>query len=272
MRKLLHYRVWLALVWISCGSLISGCWDSHDINLRTMPVIMGIAKGSSHRYEVTLQIPIPVEKGLSMKIVSQSINCYNGCRYEATIAQYKKAIMNDVTTFFKYSNPRPAGIPKYRRQVYGKPMRPRKTSFYRLFALVKKRFFPSLDPLCWKREDDCAIEQRRHPSYKLKSNNYYGAAVEVLENANITLESAKMRWSARLTKEDPTIDGKLFIRSALTESKEKATINELVSSLQSLMTDQYLMCYKRRSDKIKKSAIYADPICLEHFVLVIYFP
>ncbi|WP_127532803.1 Ger(x)C family spore germination protein [Paenibacillus kobensis] len=60
----------LLMLWIGCGGLIGGCWDYHDINHRAMPVIMGIGQGENKAYQVYLQIPIPAEQKLVIKVVS----------------------------------------------------------------------------------------------------------------------------------------------------------------------------------------------------------
>ncbi|MBO7742979.1 Ger(x)C family spore germination protein [Paenibacillus sp. MWE-103] len=49
--------------------LLTGCWDTRDINHRALPVCMGIAKQAG-LYHVYLQFPDPVKDGLQLKVVS----------------------------------------------------------------------------------------------------------------------------------------------------------------------------------------------------------
>ncbi|RAP75025.1 Ger(x)C family spore germination protein [Paenibacillus montanisoli] len=70
-------KIVLSFVSICLMLILSGCWDSHDINLRTMPIIVGVAKGKSYAYDFTLQIPIPAEKALSIKTISQEANSFS---------------------------------------------------------------------------------------------------------------------------------------------------------------------------------------------------
>ena len=46
--------------------LLTGCWESKDINKRALPVAMGICKGEHQKYRVGLRIPEP--KGGTMQI------------------------------------------------------------------------------------------------------------------------------------------------------------------------------------------------------------
>ncbi|MFC4807846.1 Ger(x)C family spore germination protein [Paenibacillus sp. GCM10023250] len=68
--------------------LLTGCWDSRDINHRALPVCMGIAKHGSV-YHVYLQFPDPVRDGLELKVVSD---------YGYTITQAVDAISAKMTS------------------------------------------------------------------------------------------------------------------------------------------------------------------------------
>ncbi|WEG13482.1 Ger(x)C family spore germination protein [Pullulanibacillus sp. KACC 23026] len=50
--------------------VLSGCWDNKDIDKRVLPLVIGIAKGDNHDYEVTVQIPITKSSGLMSRIVT----------------------------------------------------------------------------------------------------------------------------------------------------------------------------------------------------------
>ncbi|MBO0997590.1 Ger(x)C family spore germination protein [Bacillus sp. SD075] len=39
--------------------MLCGCWDIKDINKRSIPLVMGIAKDNDEEYKITLQIPLP---------------------------------------------------------------------------------------------------------------------------------------------------------------------------------------------------------------------
>ncbi|TYS90433.1 Ger(x)C family spore germination protein [Rossellomorea aquimaris] len=48
--------------------MMSGCWDTRDINHRVMPVVLGISKDSD-QYKVFLQIPHPQQDVIQTKVV-----------------------------------------------------------------------------------------------------------------------------------------------------------------------------------------------------------
>jgi spore germination protein KC len=48
--------------------MMSGCWDTKDINHRLMPVVLGISKDAD-KYKVFLQIPQPVQGTIQTKVV-----------------------------------------------------------------------------------------------------------------------------------------------------------------------------------------------------------
>lgn len=39
------------------GILLTGCWDTKDINKQYLPVVMGVGKGDTEKYRIILQIP-----------------------------------------------------------------------------------------------------------------------------------------------------------------------------------------------------------------------
>ncbi|MFC7785227.1 MULTISPECIES: Ger(x)C family spore germination protein [unclassified Rossellomorea] len=60
-----------AVIWLSLLFLVfmmSGCWDTRDINHRVMPVVLGISKDSD-QYKVFLQIPHPQQDMIQTKVV-----------------------------------------------------------------------------------------------------------------------------------------------------------------------------------------------------------
>ncbi|UQZ81272.1 hypothetical protein SK3146_00428 [Paenibacillus konkukensis] len=52
-----------ALLWFGMAGVLTGCWDTKDINKRLMPVVMGICKNPDQTYRIILQIPSPEKKG-----------------------------------------------------------------------------------------------------------------------------------------------------------------------------------------------------------------
>ncbi|WP_262371805.1 Ger(x)C family spore germination protein [Rossellomorea aquimaris] len=60
-----------AVIWLFLLLLVfmmSGCWDTRDINHRVMPVVLGISKDSD-QYKVFLQIPHPQQDVIQTKVV-----------------------------------------------------------------------------------------------------------------------------------------------------------------------------------------------------------
>lgn len=57
---------------VSLASVLSltGCWDNKDINHRSLPVVMGIAKQEDD-YQITLQIPQPIENRLRIRVYEE---------------------------------------------------------------------------------------------------------------------------------------------------------------------------------------------------------
>ncbi|WP_165279899.1 Ger(x)C family spore germination protein [Paenibacillus protaetiae] len=74
MRNRLPRRVCIIAICICCSFITGGCWDYHDINHRSIPLIIGISKGKEKAYSVSLQIPIPAEKKLTVKVISSEGN------------------------------------------------------------------------------------------------------------------------------------------------------------------------------------------------------
>ncbi|BBH23594.1 putative spore germination protein YfkR [Paenibacillus baekrokdamisoli] len=56
-------RIGLFLYCLGCFTILTGCWDTKDINKRLMPVVMGICKKEQQPYKIILQIPSPQMKG-----------------------------------------------------------------------------------------------------------------------------------------------------------------------------------------------------------------
>ncbi|SDW80116.1 Ger(x)C family spore germination protein [Paenibacillus sp. CF384] len=286
------------LVCLTFPLLLSGCWDSHDINLRTMPVIIGIGKGESQAYNVTLQIPIPAEDTFSIKTVSQEsssiglafdnmkINIENyidlldiemvvfhesvaheGLEEEfnnavrtrgipprslvaITDANMKelftntnKAIKSDVTTFLKFSNKAAGWTPKTA-----------KTKMWEAYESTKSYTQDVIIPIIRPGKETvlnfpgsavmregkmvARIGQEETMFANVVTNRFHGAAIEVLKSANLMILNAKMKWKARLTQDGPTLDGTLYVKAALTESREDASEEELTAEMEKYMTDQ----------------------------------
>lgn len=71
------HRSFLPVVLVLCilSTLLTGCWDTKDINKRLMPVVMGICKEKNQDYRIILQIPSPQKKGSQyMESSSATIN------------------------------------------------------------------------------------------------------------------------------------------------------------------------------------------------------
>ncbi|NBD27268.1 Ger(x)C family spore germination protein [Paenibacillus glycinis] len=58
-----------AVVGLLCA--LCGCWDNRDIDHRSLPVVMGVALHDD-LYEVVLQIPETSQKGIDIRIISQT--------------------------------------------------------------------------------------------------------------------------------------------------------------------------------------------------------
>ena len=54
--------------------LLSGCWDTRDINKRYSPAVIGIADGGSEKYRIVLQIPTPDGKTQILESKANSIS------------------------------------------------------------------------------------------------------------------------------------------------------------------------------------------------------
>ncbi|REK76859.1 Ger(x)C family spore germination protein [Paenibacillus paeoniae] len=59
---------------LSLVLLLTGCWDTKDINKHYLPAVMGIGKGDSQKYKVILQIPIANEKTQILEKEAESIS------------------------------------------------------------------------------------------------------------------------------------------------------------------------------------------------------
>ncbi|MCY9658937.1 Ger(x)C family spore germination protein [Paenibacillus chondroitinus] len=59
------HRSFLSVILLLCtlSALLTGCWDTKDINKRLMPVVMGICKEKNQDYRIVLQIPSPEKQG-----------------------------------------------------------------------------------------------------------------------------------------------------------------------------------------------------------------
>lgn len=57
-----RYSFWGMTVGLLCLSLLlTGCWDRRDIEERTSVIAMGIDKGEKQNYEISIQVPIPLQ-------------------------------------------------------------------------------------------------------------------------------------------------------------------------------------------------------------------
>ncbi|GGI44867.1 hypothetical protein GCM10008018_09240 [Paenibacillus marchantiophytorum] len=58
-------RSFVSVILLLCtlSALLTGCWDTKDINKRLMPVVMGICKEKNQDYRIILQIPSPEKQG-----------------------------------------------------------------------------------------------------------------------------------------------------------------------------------------------------------------
>ncbi|SDX50430.1 Ger(x)C family spore germination protein [Paenibacillus sp. CF384] len=52
-------RLYTGAILIVCAALLTGCWDIKDLNHRVLPIVMGISYGTSHKYRVHIQVPLP---------------------------------------------------------------------------------------------------------------------------------------------------------------------------------------------------------------------
>ncbi|TVY05592.1 Ger(x)C family spore germination protein [Paenibacillus cremeus] len=55
-------------------TILCGCWDVKEINLRTPPVLIGIAKGNHDEFKVTLYVPITQRGKTETRIVTEQGN------------------------------------------------------------------------------------------------------------------------------------------------------------------------------------------------------
>ncbi|QHW31162.1 Ger(x)C family spore germination protein [Paenibacillus rhizovicinus] len=320
MRKRLRIGVRLLAVWLGCGLMTTGCWDYHDINHRTVPVIMGISKGQEKRYKVSLQIPIPAERKLNVKVVSreaatvsegidvirvdvenyidllsiQLIVVSQGIAQEGLkdemanairstmfspktllavtsgdmvelLSNTKNAITNDITTFYKFANKRAGWTPKTA-----------KTSLMESFVSTRSYTQDILLPIIKPgREtvlefDGSALMKEGKMIGRLSdqetlfvnvvTNRYYGADVEVLQNASLTILAAHMNWSSRMTGNGPELVGKLRLQTSLSESRTEKSKSQHVSDLETLFSKNL----KQVTDKLIQTG--ADPMGMgNHF-------
>nr|WP_279591528.1 Ger(x)C family spore germination protein [Paenibacillus sp. BK720] len=307
-------------VWLCCGLLTGGCWDSHDINHRSIPVIIGISKGQEKAYKVSLQIPIPAERKLTVKVVSReastvsaAINAIRvdvenyidllsvqlivfsqelaqaGLHEELTnvirsrnfspkallaitdgdmeelLTNSNNAISNDVTTFYKFSNKRAGWTP-----------RTTKTSLLDAFAATRSytqdTMIPIIKPgrrtvlefdgsaLLKKGKMVGRLNEEEIVAINVVSNNYYGADVEVMQNASVTIRSAHIDWQSKMTGSGPELLGKLSIQASLTESEAVKSASEHEKELQVEFTKKL----ENVTNKLVKSG--CDPMGLgNHF-------
>lgn len=321
MRKRLRNRLFLLAVgWTCCGMLIGGCWDYHDINHRAIPVLMGISEGEDKAYKVSLQIPIPTETKLTIKVVSEEANTVSEAidNIKINIENYidllsvqmivfdqaiakrgllvtlsnvilsrelapkailaitdddmvkllknsKNAINNDVSTFYKFSNKRAGWTPKTA-----------KTSILEAYtssiSYTEDIIVPIIGPgketvLTFK--GSAVLRQGKMVGrlgdeetlfMNLVTNRYYGAAVEVVDNASVTIQSAHVRWKETLEGKNARITGNINIHASLTEMSGPNTRAELVNKLEVLI--------KKRLERltVKLMSSGSDPIGLgNHF-------
>ncbi|MDR6550897.1 Ger(x)C family spore germination protein [Paenibacillus qinlingensis] len=294
MCKRVRTGICLLAVWLGCGLITTGCWDYHDINQRTVPVIMGVSKGQEKKYKVSLQIPIPAERQLNVKVVSREASTIsegidnirtdienyidllsiqlivvsqelareglqdalaNAIRatafppktllavtdsdMEELLSNTKKAITSDVTTFYKFANKRAGWTPKTAKASLME-------SFSSTQSYTQDVLLPIIKP---GREtvlefDGSAIMKKGKMIGRLSdketlvvnviTNRFYGADVEVLENASLTIRSAHMNWSSRVTENGPELVGKLSLQTSLSESIIEKPKSEHKSDLEKL--------------------------------------
>jgi len=68
-------RSWKVAIIAFCIILVlTGCWDTKDINKEYLPAVMGIGKGRSNKYRVVLQIPSASGKTMFLDKESKSIS------------------------------------------------------------------------------------------------------------------------------------------------------------------------------------------------------
>ncbi|CQR55283.1 Ger(x)C family spore germination protein [Paenibacillus riograndensis] len=61
------------IVMLVMSLLLSGCWDTKDINKEYMPAVMGIGKGKTEKYRVILQVPNATGRTLFLEKEAKSI-------------------------------------------------------------------------------------------------------------------------------------------------------------------------------------------------------
>ncbi|MHA6484775.1 Ger(x)C family spore germination protein [Paenibacillus sp. strain BS8-2] len=68
MRQMNNKRILIAFLVIVLTMPIGGCWDNKDINHRSLPIVMGIAKNGD-QYQVILQVPEPSNTNASLRVI-----------------------------------------------------------------------------------------------------------------------------------------------------------------------------------------------------------
>lgn len=68
MKKSNRYKL---LIVFTCTIFLCGCWNIKDIDKRTLPLAIGIAKEDGEDYKITLQIPISKDTGQISRIVTE---------------------------------------------------------------------------------------------------------------------------------------------------------------------------------------------------------
>ncbi|MFC4306936.1 Ger(x)C family spore germination protein [Cohnella boryungensis] len=66
--------LWAPIIALCAIILLTGCWDTKDINKEYLPAVMGIGKGRSDKYRVILQIPNATGKTQFLDKESKSIS------------------------------------------------------------------------------------------------------------------------------------------------------------------------------------------------------
>ncbi|RJR08148.1 Ger(x)C family spore germination protein [Candidatus Parcubacteria bacterium] len=65
----MHKKFLVIFLFFLTFTCLSGCWDNKDINHRVMPVVLGIGS-SEDGYKVFMEIPVPKEDSMEIRIVS----------------------------------------------------------------------------------------------------------------------------------------------------------------------------------------------------------
>ncbi|MFH5183491.1 Ger(x)C family spore germination protein [Paenibacillus sp. TAB 01] len=62
------HKLRIAALLLTCAAVLTGCWDIKDVNHRVLPIVMGISYGKTNKYRIHIQIPYPMQQGLTSKV------------------------------------------------------------------------------------------------------------------------------------------------------------------------------------------------------------